>query len=70
MSMALKADGKLMVMTKDNGEELDVVKVARKMASQADQGKDGGEEKAQVRGREVAAEYILRWAQGDTPTVW
>ena len=52
----------------DTGEELDVVKAGRK-ALETGQGEEKGG-KVLVDGRDVAAEYILKWAKGNTATIW
>ena len=52
---------------------MDVVQAARqafKLKKKNGGDEEGSSSKVEVEGRDVAAEYILRWARGDTPTVW
>jgi hypothetical protein len=61
------------VMPVEGPEEMDVVQAARqafKLNNKSGGDEEGSSNKVEVDGRDVAAEYILRWARGDTPTVW
>lgn len=70
-----KGDGgkEEVVMPVEGPEEMDVVQAARqafKLKTKTGGDEEGNSSKVEVEGRDVAAEYILRWARGDTPTVW
>lgn len=67
-AVPVSRDASCMPHDPDTGEELDVVKAGRKALETGQCEEKGG--KVLVDGRDVAAEYILKWAKGNTATIW